>query len=107
MTATTAADVTANVKSNVKSLENQLKQQVDKKRHVVDGKVTQARGLAQEKLGQLTNNEQMRRAGRRTQLRGKLQERGITLPGAKTLLAVGTAVAVIVAYVFFRGNSES
>lgn len=106
-TADVAANVKSNVKSNVKTLEKQVKQQVDKKRHVVDGKVTQAKGFAQEKFGELTNNDQLRRAGRRTQLKGKLQERGIRFPGSKMLVALGTAVAVVAAYRFFRGNSEA
>ncbi|MCA9953321.1 MAG: CsbD family protein [Anaerolineales bacterium] len=102
-----AANVKSNVKSNVKTLEQQIKQQVGKKRQVVDGKVTQAKGLAQEKIGELTNNNQLRRTGRRTQLKGKLRERGITFPGSKALMAIGTAVALVAAYFFFRTDSEA
>lgn len=102
-----AANVKSNVKSNVKTLEQQIKQQVDKKRQVVDGKVTQAKGLAQEKIGELTNNNQLRRTGRRTQLKGKLKEHGITFPGAKTLVTIGTAVALVAAYFFFRTDPKA
>lgn len=93
--------------TNVKAIEQQIKHQVDKRRNAVDGKVTQVKGLAQEKLGQLTHNDQLRRAGRRQQMKGKLQERGFWLTGAKTWIALGTAVALIVAYIFLRSGSES
>lgn len=107
-------NVKENVKSNVKTVEKQLKNEVDKqakkldkKRHVVDGKVTQVKGFAQEKIGELTNNDRMRRAGQRKQVVGKLQERGLTMPRTKTLFVLGTAVALAVAFVFLRGDSES
>jgi uncharacterized protein YjbJ (UPF0337 family) len=98
---------------NVKPIEEQIRKQVDKqaekldkKRHVVGGKVTQAKGFAQEKLGELTHNDRMRRAGRRQQVKGKLQERG-WFTGSKPWLVLGTAVALIAAFFFFRGQPNT
>lgn len=98
---------------NVKPIEQQIRKQVDKqaemldkKRHVVGGKVTQVKGFAQEKFGELTHNNRMRRAGRRQQVKGKLQERG-WFAGRKTWLMLGTAVALIAAILFFRGGSDT
>ena len=93
--------------SAVKSIEQQIKNQVDKRRNVVDGKVAQAKGKAQEKLGELTHNDRMRRAGRRQQLRGKLRERAGWLTSSKTWLLLGTAVALIVAFILRRNGSAS
>lgn len=98
---------------NVKPIEEQIRKQVDKqaekldkKRHVVGGKVTQVKGFAQEKFGELTHNERMRRAGRRQQIRGKLQERG-WFTASRLWLVLGTAVALIAAILFLRGEPNA
>lgn len=93
--------------ANAKTIEQEIRRQVGQKRHVVDGKINQVKGKAQEKIGELTNNKRLRRAGKRQQLRGKIQEKGGRMASSKLWLMLGTAVALIAAFIFLRSNSNN
>jgi len=74
-----------------------LEMNLDEKQKVLDGKVTQVKGVVQEQLGNLQNDELTRLAGKKDQVVGQLQAnygRSWVLQHSKLVLA-GTAVAVL------------
>lgn len=74
-----------------------LTAQLDEKQKVASGLLTQAKGVAEEQWGKLTNNEQAQLAGKKDQLAGRLQATygDSWLARNKGWLTMGTAVAVL------------
>lgn len=72
---------------------------MNEKEHVVRGKVTEAKGLVQEKWGELTNDDEQRLSGRKNQIVGRLEAKyGDTwMARTNNWVLAGTAVAVLVA----------
>lgn len=50
-----------------------LEMNLDEKQHIVDGKLTQAKGIVKEQLGHLQNEELTRLAGKKDQVVGHVQ----------------------------------
>jgi uncharacterized protein YjbJ (UPF0337 family) len=88
------------MKTNMKTVESKI----DSKRHAVVGTLNQAKGLAREKVGQVTNNRKMRLGGKKDQVIGTLQKNlgDSWAYRHKTLLAtLTTTIAIIVAAIYY------
>ena len=76
--------------------------------NVVNGRLTQAKGIVLEQLGNISNDDRMRLVGKKDQIAGRIQ----ATYGDKWLvrnrgwLLISTAVAAIAAFIFLR-NSNS
>jgi uncharacterized protein YjbJ (UPF0337 family) len=85
------------------------KTQLESKRNAVAGTLTQAKGVARERWGQVTNNPKMQLAGKKDKVAGTLQK---SLGNSwafrhKNLVLAFTAVAALMAavsYYFNRAN---
>ena len=77
---------------------------VSRQQTVFNGRLTQAKGLVREQLGNLTNNDSMRRAGKRDQVKGALQANygNSWLVRHSNLVLVSTAVVTVLALLFAR-----
>jgi len=89
-----------------------LERQIDAKQHVINGKMTQAKGVVREQWGNLQNDELTRLAGKKDQVVGKLQSTygNSWLVRNSGWVLLGTAVATVAAafiYIFTRGSQES
>lgn len=95
------------------SLNKQVNQKIDEiskkqnvtSQHVVGGKLMQAKGIVLEQLGNISNDERMRLAGKKDQLTGKLQANY----GDKWLVRNRgwlMMLAAVAAFIFLR-NSNS
>jgi len=98
------------------NLNEQVNEQIDKiskkqnvvSQNVVSGRLTQAKGIVLEQLGNISNDERMRLAGRKDQLAGKLQANygDKWLVRNRGWLLISTAVAAIAAFIFLRNSSS-
>jgi uncharacterized protein YjbJ (UPF0337 family) len=76
--------------------------------NVVNGRLTQAKGIVLEQLGNISHDDRMRLVGKKDQIAGRIQ----ATYGDKWLvrnrgwLLISTAVAAIAAFIFLR-NSNS
>lgn len=88
------------MKTNMKTVESKI----DSKRNAVIGTLNQAKGVAREKVGQVTHNRKMQLGGKKDQFVGTLQKsfgdswayRHRTL-----LTALTTTIAIIVAAIYY------
>lgn len=76
--------------------------------NVVSGRLTQAKGIVLEQLGNISNDNRLRMAGRRDQLAGKLRATygDAWLVRNRGWLWLGTAVAALAAFVFLRSSNS-
>lgn len=86
-----------------------LDTKLDGKRNAVIGTLNQAKGVAREKLGQATNNPQLRMSGKKDQVIGALQKNvgNSWAYRHKTLLTTITVVAAVAAAVFYFVNRSN
>ncbi len=99
-----------------KSLNKQIDKKIDEisekqnvaSQNVVSGRLTQAKGIVLEQLGNISNDERMKLVGKRDQIAGKLQANygDNWLVRNRGWLMLSTAVAAIAAFIFLR-NSNS
>lgn len=99
-----------------KSLNKQIDKKIDEisekqnvaSQNVVSGRLTQAKGIVLEQLGNISNDERMKLVGKRDQIAGKLQANygDNWLVRNRGWLMLSTAVAAIAAFIFLR-NSHS
>ena len=77
--------------------------QLNEKQNVINGKMTQAKGVMREQLGNLQNDELTRLAGKKDQIVGHLQANygNSWLARHRSLVSMVTAIATIVAAVAF------
>lgn len=85
--------------------------QLDEKRNVVDGVLTQAKGVAREQWGKLSHNEQAQLTGKKDQIIGKLQANygDSWIVRNKGWVLIGTAVTAIglaLAFIFTRSQNQ-
>lgn len=95
-----------NKQINEKISEISKKQNVTSQ-NVVNGRLTQAKGIVLEQLGNISNDERMRLVGKKDQMAGKIQ----ATYGDKWLVRnrgwlLLSAVAAVAAFIFLR-NSNS
>jgi len=88
-----------------------LEKQMEEKRNLANGMLTQAKGIVQETWGSLTNDEQARLIGKKDQVMGKLQQNyGNSWPVRNSDWVLwGTAVtlfATILALMINRKNNQ-
>ena len=76
--------------------------------NVVNGRLTQAKGIVLEQLGNVANDERMKLVGKRDQIAGQIQANygDKWLVRNRGWLLISTAVAAIAAFIFLR-NSNS
>ena len=98
---------------NVNKQINQIIEEIGKKQNVasqnvVRGRLTQAKGIILEQLGDISNDERMRLVGKRDQMAGKIRANfgDKWLVRNRGWLLLSTAVAAITAFIFLR-NSHS
>ena len=75
--------------------------------NVVSGKLTQAKGIILEQLGNISNDDRLRLAGKRDQLAGRLRANygDKWLVRNRGWLLLSTAVAAIAAFIFLRNSN--
>ncbi len=90
---------------------NKKIEEISKKQHVVsqnkvNGRLTQAKGIVLEQLGNITNDERMRRLGKKDQVAGRLQANygDKWVVRNRFWLLLSTAVAALAAFIFLRPN---
>jgi uncharacterized protein YjbJ (UPF0337 family) len=76
--------------------------------NVVSGRLTQAKGIVLEQLGNVANDDRMKLVGKRDQIAGRIRANygDKWLVRNRGWLFLSTAVAVIAAFIFLR-NSNS
>jgi uncharacterized protein YjbJ (UPF0337 family) len=76
--------------------------------NVVSGRLTQAKGIVLEQLGNVANDDRMKLVGKRDQIAGRIRANYCDkwLVRNRGWLFLSTAVAVIAAFIFLR-NSNS
>ncbi|MAT98309.1 MAG: hypothetical protein CL608_14285 [Anaerolineaceae bacterium] len=76
--------------------------------NVVNGRLTQAKGIVLEQLGNVANDERMRLVGKRDQIAGQIQANygDKWLVRNRGWLFLSTAIAAVAAFIFLR-NSNS
>ncbi len=76
--------------------------------NVVSGRLTQAKGIVMEQLGNVANDERMKLVGKRDQIAGQLQaDYGDSwLVRNRGWLLLSTAVAAIAAFILLRNSSS-
>ena len=99
-----------------KSLNKQIDKKIDEisekqniaSQNVVSGRLTQAKGIFLEQLGNISNDERMKLVGKRDQIAGKLQANygDKWLVRNRSWLMLSTAVAAIAAFIFLRNNNS-
>jgi len=98
---------------NVNKQINKKISEISKKQNVVNqnvvsGRLTQAKGIVLEQLGNISNDDRMRLVGKKDQIAGRIQ----AIYGDKWLVRnrgwvlISTAVAAVAAFIFLR-NSNS
>lgn len=99
--------------SNVNKKINEKINEISKKqnvvsRNVVSGRLTQAKGMVLEQLGNVSNDGRMRLAGKKDQLAGRLQANygDKWLVRNRGWLLLSTAVAATAAFIFLRNSSS-
>lgn len=99
-----ANELNKSAKASAVKLNNEL----DKKQTVFNGRLRQAKGLIREQVGKLTNNESLRKAGKREQVMGTLQVNygNSWLARKGSLVLIGTAVATVLAVLFARRRTS-
>ena len=76
--------------------------------NVVNGRLTQAKGIVLEQLGNISNDDRMRLVGKRDQIAGQIQANygDKWFVRNRGWLLISTAVAALAAFIFLR-NSNS
>ena len=86
------------------------KDTLEKSQTVANGRLTQAKGLAKEVWGQVTNNDSLRRAGKKEQTKGYLQAtygNNWLVRNKTTVVALTAAAAAFLTYFFSRKNAAT
>ena len=91
-------------KSKASELNKAAKDEIDRRQTVFNGRLTQAKGVVREQLGNLTNNDNLRKAGKKDQVVGTLQANygNSWFVRNSNLVLIGTAVATVLALLFAR-----
>lgn len=88
----------------------EVKDILEKNQTVAHGRFTQAKGLAKEIWGRVTNNKSLRRAGKKEQTRGRLQAtygHNWVLRHKGTVVAITAGVVAFLTYFFARKNAAT
>lgn len=95
--------------AKVEAIEEKLEEKIDGKRNVVNGRLTQAKGIVKEKWGELSHDDSARLAGKKDQVVGKLQaDYGDSwIVRHRNWVLLGTAVTAVIAFIFLRNSTTS
>lgn len=88
-----------------------LDAQIDKKQNMMEGKLTQAKGVVREQWGNITNDEMTRMAGKKDQIIGHLQtnygNKWVVRHGRLVMFGmIATLVCAALAFIFIRSNTS-
>ena len=104
MSALSALNVNKKINEKISAIS---KKQNVVSQNVVSGKLTQAKGIVLEQLGNVSNDERMRLVGKKDQLAGQIQANygDKWLVRNRGWLLLTTAVAAAAAFIFLRNSS--
>lgn len=105
MSALSALNVNKKINEKISAIS---KKQNVVSQNVVSGKLTQAKGIVLEQLGNVSNDERMRLVGKKDQLAGKIQANygDKWLVRNRGWLLLTTVVAAAAAFIFLRNSSS-